>query len=134
MTAYLFAYPAILLTIIILDLLWLGVVMKEFYRTYLGHLMGDGVVWGAAAVFYALFAAGLLYFAVMPAAEANSLLRAFLLGAAVGILAYGTYDLTNHATLRNWPFVVTVIDIAWGAVLSGIAASVGYLALTRLGS
>ncbi len=108
--------------------------MKEFYRTHLGHLMGDGVVWGAAAVFYALFAAGLLYFAVMPAAEANSLLRAFLLGAAVGILAYGTYDLTNHATLRNWPFVVTVIDIAWGAVLSGIVASVGYLALTRLGS
>ncbi len=134
MTAYLFAYPAILLAVVALDLLWLGVVMKEFYRTHLGHLMGEGVVWGAAAVFYTLFAAGLLYFAVMPAAEANSLLRAFLLGAAVGILAYGTYDLTNHATLRNWPFVVTVIDIAWGAVLSGIAASVGYLALTRLGS
>ncbi len=134
MTSFLFAYPFLVLTIVALDLLWLGVVMKDFYRANLGHLMGDSVVWGAAIAFYFLFAAGLLYFAVMPAVETASLVRAISLGALIGFLSYATYDLTNHATLRDWPLIVTIVDIAWGAVLSATAAGVGFLAVKILGS
>lgn len=122
----LLSYGAVLISIVALDLLWLGVVMKDFYRAKLGHLMGDTVVWGAAILFYLIFAAGIMYFAVTPAVAAASFARAFLLGAALGFLAYATYDLTNHATLRDWPIMVTVLDIIWGAFLSGIVASVGF--------
>lgn len=121
-------YPIIVLVIVMLDVLWLGVVMKDFYRTHLGHLMGGSVVWWAAVAFYLLFAAGLLYFAVIPALAAGSLMKAILLGAALGVVAYATYDLSNNATLKDWPVIVTVVDIAWGAVISGVAAAAGYLA------
>lgn len=112
----------------VLDLVWLGVVMKDFYRAHLGHLMGE-VVWLPAIIFYFLYTAGLAYFAVLPAHESSSLLKAVLLGAALGLFAYGTYDLTNHATLKDWPIIVTVLDMVWGAVISGVVAGGGYLAL-----
>ena len=133
MTPLLLAYSALVAAIVALDLLWLGVVMKDFYRANLGHLMAPSVVWGAAVAFYLVFAAGLLYFAVIPALSAGSLLRAALLGALLGALCYATYDLTNHATLKNWPLAVTLLDIAWGAVLSAAAASAGYLAAKLAG-
>lgn len=123
------AYPAILLSVVLLDLLWLGVLMKDFYKARLGHLMGDTVVWSAAVVFYLVFSAGLMYFAVLPAISAHSLLKAAILGALLGALAYATYDLTNHATLKEWPLAVTLIDIAWGAFLSACAASAGFFAV-----
>jgi uncharacterized membrane protein len=127
------AYPFIVAAIVILDLLWLGVVMKDFYRAQLGHLMGTSVVWGAALVFYLVFAAGLAYFAVLPALAEGSWVRALFLGALLGALCYATYDLTNHATLRDWPLSVTVLDIVWGAFLSGAAATTGYFAAKILG-
>ncbi len=126
------AYPALVVSIVALDLLWLGIIMKDFYRVNLGHLMGDGVVWGAAVVFYLIFAAGLLYFAVMPGVAEGSLIKTMLLGALLGALCYATYDLTNQATLRDWPGVVTVIDIVWGAALSAAASAMGYFAATLL--
>lgn len=126
-------YLAAVASVVVLDLLWLGVIMKDFYRANLGHLMGDTVVWWAAGVFYLLYAAGLLYFAAMPGLAAGSLLRTALLGAALGAFAYMTYDLTNQATLKEWPLAVTLIDILWGALISGVAASVAYLVAKALG-
>lgn len=121
-------FASIAATIIVLDLLWLGVIMKDFYRAQIGHLMSGTVVWGAAILFYLVYAAGVWFFAV---ASASSLVKALTLGALLGALAYATYDLTNQATLKDWPLVVTVADIAWGAFITGVAATVGY-AVTKL--
>lgn len=133
MTLALKLYPIVLVTLALLDFVWLGNVMKDFYRANLGHLLAANPVWLPAALFYLMFAAGLLYFAVMPGIAASSWLRAALLGAALGFLAYGTYDLTNHATLKDWPLAVTLADMAWGTVASGIAAAAGYLAAKVFG-
>lgn len=116
--------------IVILDLVWLGVIMKDFYRANLGHLMAPSISWAPAVVFYLIFAFGLLYFAVLPNA-AQGLVRTMLVGALFGAIAYATYDLTNQATLRDWPLAVTLVDIAWGALLSALVAGLGFFVLTR---
>lgn len=134
MIIFLKALLAMVPLMVALDLLWLGVVMKDFYRTHIGHLMGGTVVWGPALVFYVLYAVGLVYFAVLPAHEASSWMKALLLGVFLGVFAYGTYDLTNQATLRDWPLVVTVLDIAWGACISGAVSVAGYFALKAFGA
>ncbi len=109
------------------DLLWLGVIMKDFYRGNLGHLMASSVQWMPALFFYVLFVTGLLYFATIPGIQSGSFTRTFLMGAAFGLVAYGTYDLTNQATLRDWPLVVTLADMAWGAFFSGTLSAVAFL-------
>lgn len=108
------------------DLLWLGVLMKNFYRANLGHIIGTQIVWPAAIVFYLLFIAGLLYYAIMPGIDSGEVLKTFLLGAGFGLVAYATYDLTNQATIPNWPTIVTVVDLAWGAFLSGFLSLVAF--------
>ncbi len=108
------------------DLLWLGVFMKDFYRAHLGHLMAPAISWTPAVLFYILYSSAIVYFAVAPHA-AIGLGRTVLMSALLGAFAYATYDLTNHATLRDWPAVVTVVDIAWGAVLSGCLGALGYM-------
>lgn len=105
---------------IVLDLLWLGVVAKDFYQVRLGHLLGD-VNWAAAIVFYAVFLAGVTFFATYPSAS-GTVFRAILLGALFGFVTYATYDLTNNATLRDWPVIVTVVDIIWGTALGATVA------------
>jgi uncharacterized membrane protein len=102
-----------------IDMVWLGAVAKTFYRRQLGHLMAPKVVWPAAILFYLLFIAGLLVFAVRPALAAGAPIRALVLGAVLGLISYATYDLTNLATLKDWPLVVTVVDLVWGTVLGG---------------
>jgi len=108
------------------DLLWLGWLMRSFYQHNLSHLVGPGVVWPAAIIFYFVFTAGLVFFALMPGIASGSLTRTVLLGAAFAFFAYATYDLTNHATLRDWPLVVTVVDIAWGAFVGGALSYIGF--------
>lgn len=108
-----------------IDMLWLGIVAKDLYQKQLGHLLGP-VQWPAAIIFYLIFIAGILIFAVLPALEARSLVKAMMLGALFGFMAYATYDLTNLATLKNWPLQIALIDIAWGAVLSGSVATISY--------
>lgn len=100
-----------------IDLLWLGVVARGFYRDNLSHLLGPSVNWPAALVFYLLFIAGILYFATLPALAEGSLRRALVNGALFGFFTYMTYDLTNLATLPGWPLKVVLIDILWGTVL-----------------
>lgn len=114
-----------------IDMVWLGLVATTFYRSQIGHLMGDTVNWPVAFAFYFLFLVGLLIFAILPAIEAASLMKALLLGALFGFFTYMTYDLTNWSTLRDWPMLVSIIDIAWGTFLSASVAGVTYwLAMT----
>lgn len=109
----------------IIDMIWLGVVAKDFYRTQLGSLMGD-INWVAAIVFYLLFLIGLTFFATYPAVLKQSLATAVILGGLFGFFTYATYDLTNLATLRDWPLVVSLVDMVWGTVLGAAVAASAY--------
>ena len=108
------------------DLVWLGLVAKDFYRTRLGDLMRPDPRWGAAVLFYVLYVAALLVFAVLPGLEQASLGRTTLLGAGLGFICYATYDLTNLALAKGFPTTVAVVDIAWGTILSAGVAAVAY--------
>lgn len=104
---------------VLVDMVWLGLVARGFYRAQLGEMLSPKVNWAAAVLFYLLFIAGLQVFVVVPALQTGVALTALWRGALFGLIAYATYDLTNLATLRGWPLLVTVVDLAWGAVLGG---------------
>lgn len=125
-----FTWLLIAPVLIVLDLLWLGIAMKDFYRAKIGHLMSSTISWAPALLFYVLFAAGIWYFVVT---KAGSWQQALLNGVLLGLLCYATYDLTNQATLKEWPVVITVIDIIWGGVVTGIAATAGFYISKLLG-
>ena len=108
-----------------IDMLWLGVIASDFYRTRLAHLMGD-INWVAAIIFYLIFLVGLVLFAIYPAVEKGQWTYALLWGALFGFFTYATYDLTNLATLRDWPLSVTIVDIIWGTFLGASVATVTY--------
>jgi uncharacterized membrane protein len=111
-----------------IDLLWLGVLARGFYRDNLAHLLSPTVNWPAALLFYLLFIAGILYFAALPALAEGSVRRALVNGALFGFFTYATYDLTNLATLPNWPLRVVLVDVLWGTVLcAAVAASAFYI-------
>lgn len=110
---YLLTVPVFFLV----DILWLGVVARSFYRRQLGFILSDRVNWSAAIVFYLIYITGILYFAVRPSLHSGSLQQAAGLGALYGFFTYATYDLTNMATVDKWPFKIVVVDIAWGIVL-----------------
>lgn len=109
-----------------IDMIWLGVVAKGFYRTRLAGLLRPDVNWGAAIGFYLMYIAGILVFAVAPGLEKQSLGQAALMGGLFGFFTYATYDLTNLATLRDWPVSVVLVDIAWGVVLCAAVATASY--------
>lgn len=125
---YLKLYLATLVAFFAIDLVWLGLVARSFYSKHLGFLMAPKVNWPAALIFYLLFVVGILMFAVLPGLEAGSLRTTLLRAALFGLIAYATYDLTNLATLKDWPLVVTVVDLAWGTILSVAVSLAGYLA------
>jgi uncharacterized membrane protein len=102
-----------------LDMVWLGVAAKNFYAKQIGLLMAPKVNWAAAILFYLLFLAGLVVFVIAPAVEKDSWVRALMLGALFGLITYATYDLTNLATLKDWPLALTVVDLIWGTILAG---------------
>lgn len=114
------------LTFVAIDALWLGVVAKKMYQNHLGAMLRNDPLMGAAAAFYLVFIVGLVFFVVQPAIEKSSWIYAASAGALFGFVTYATYDLTNLATLKGWPVKLTVIDLLWGAVLAGIAATVAY--------
>jgi uncharacterized membrane protein len=109
-----------------IDLMWLILMNSRFYRPQLAGLMSDKVNWLPAILFYLLFIIGLLLLVVLPAVDRGSWIRAMLLGGLFGMVAYATYDLSNLATIKNWPVVVTIVDIIWGTALSAILASISY--------
>jgi uncharacterized membrane protein len=110
----------------IIDMLWLGVIAKPIYNKYLGYIMSENIKWGSAITFYLLFILGLVFFAISPALEAGSFWKAVLYGALFGFFAYMTYELTNHAIIRDWPWQIVIIDIVWGTVLGGLVSGLGY--------
>lgn len=117
----------------VIDMIWLGLVARNFYRQHLGGLMRPDVNWVAAIVFYLLFIVGLVVLVIEPAIDAGSLLQAVWRGALFGLVTYATYDLTNLATLRDWPVLVTVVDLAWGMVLASSVAAITYGIGSRVG-
>jgi len=110
-----------------LDLLWLGIVAKDLYRSRLGDMLLPQPNLAAAAAFYLIYVVGIVVFAGRPALASDSWLTALGLGMLFGFLAYATYDLTNLATLKDWPLALSLVDMAWGAVLTGTAAALGFL-------
>lgn len=109
-----------------IDMVWLGFVANTFYRSQIGHLMGETVNWPVAFAFYFIFLVGLLIFAILPAIEARNIMTALTYGALFGFFTYMTYDLTNWSTLRDWPALVSLVDMAWGTILSASVASATY--------
>ena len=113
------------------DMIWLVFISRKFYASKLGYLMRDPVNWTAALIFYAVFVVGILFFVISPALEKQSLGYAVLAGALFGLVTYATYDLTNLATIKDWPAIITVVDLAWGTTLSALVSLVGYSAIRK---
>ncbi len=130
MSRLVIAYLATLAAFCVLDFIWLGFVARGFYQAQVGALLLAQPKWGVAVMFYALYVVGIVVFAVQPALDSGSWLRALLLGGLFGFFCYATYDLTNLATLKGWTVPIAVVDILWGVVLTAASASAGY-ALTR---
>ncbi len=122
---YLAAYAVTALVFLALDMIWLGYVARDLYRAEMGSLLADPINMPAATAFYLVYVAGLVFFAVLPGLEASSIMRAAALGAVLGFLAYATYDLTGLAVIRGFSAKLALIDMAWGAVVSALAASAG---------
>jgi uncharacterized membrane protein len=120
---FLIPYLATLAAFIVFDLIWLGLIAKAFYRRELGGLMANPINLPAAILFYLILPAGLVIFAVQP--SLGNVSRAAQLGAMFGFFAYATYDLTNLATLKNWSAKLSMVDMAWGTVLSAMCAAAG---------
>jgi uncharacterized membrane protein len=116
-----------------IDMVWLGLVAKNFYAKQIGHLMKADVNWAAAVVFYLIFIAGLVVFVINPAMEKGSWMHAFLFGTLFGLVCYATYDLTNLAVTRDWPILVTMVDLIWGATLAATVSTTTYFIATKLG-
>jgi uncharacterized membrane protein len=108
------------------DFVWLTRVAAAFYREHLGHLLRDDPLVPAALVFYMLFIAGILVFAVMPGLHAQSLTRAAVLGGFLGLVAYATFDLTCLALFAEFPVVVVVVDLVWGTLLTATVSAAGF--------
>lgn len=116
----------------LIDLIWLGVIAQKLYARYLGYIMADQINWIAAVLFYVVFVAGMLFFVINPALKEHSFMYALGAGALYGFLTYATYDLTNLATIKDWPLTITVIDLIWGTTLSALTSSISFLILKRL--
>ena len=130
MSRSLIAYLSTLVVFAVLDFLWLGLIAKDLYRNGIGHLMLETPNWTAALLFYLIYIAGLVFFAVLPGLEAGAWVRAALYGALFGFFCYATYDLTNLATLKGWPVSIVIADLAWGAFVSAVAATASFF-ITR---
>lgn len=123
MKSFLISYATAFVSMLAIDAVWLSVMAKRFYTPYIGHLLADAPRFVPAGIFDMLYIFGMVFFVVSPAlANGASLLKVFLSGALLGLFAYATYDLTNQATLKSWPAIVTLVDLAWGALLTGTIA------------
>lgn len=131
---YVLAYLGTVVAFLGLDFLWLGTVATGFYRSRIGGLLLDQPNFIVAGAFYLFYVAGIVYFAVQPALVSGSWTTAAISGAILGFIAYGTYDMTNLATLKNWSPTVSAVDIAWGTALTSFSAIAGYWVAQRFSS
>ena len=132
MIYYLKLYLASLVVFFAVDMVWLVLVAKKFYQGQIGFLMKPDINWFAAIIFYLLFIAGLIIFVISPAVEKHSWVHALLFGALFGLITYATYDLTNLATLKDWPLLVTVVDLIWGTVLASSISLIAYFIANKI--
>jgi uncharacterized membrane protein len=116
----------------VIDIVWLGVIARGFYRRHLGFILSPDVNWVAAVTFYLIYIAGIIFFAVRPALASGRLSEAALLGGLFGFFTYATYDLTNMATIKSWPLKIVVIDILWGTCLCALVAVLSFLIARKL--
>jgi uncharacterized membrane protein len=116
----------------VIDMAWLVLVAKKFYQEQIGFLMKPDINWFAAIIFYLLFIAGLVIFVIAPAIEKHSWVNAVVLGALFGLITYATYDLTNLATMKDWPLLVTIVDLIWGTVLAASISGITYFIANKI--
>ena len=128
MIVYPLAYVTVTIVFVLLDAAWLTVMGPVLYKPALGDILADKVRLAPAIVFYLLYPIGIAIFAVLPALRAGSVGHAAVYGALSGLFAYATYDLTNAATLRQWTTQITLADMAWGAIATGLAATISVVA------
>jgi len=115
-----------------IDMIWLTVISKNFYAKNIGFLMKPDINWIAAILFYLLFIVGLVVFVITPAVEKGSWTLALLLGALFGLITYATYDLTNLATIKDWPVLITIVDLIWGTVLAASVSVITYFIASKI--
>lgn len=126
------AYALTLVVFLAMDAVWLSTTTASLYRPGIGHLMATEIDWRAVAIFYPLYIGGLVFFAIAPTLRRGRPALAFLHGALFGFLAYATYDFTNQATLRDWPWLITAIDLLWGSVVSGVSSGIAAVLTARI--
>jgi len=132
MVKYFKLYLVTLAAFFAVDMVWLGLAAPSFYQKQLGFLMAPTPNWFVAVLFYLLFVVGLNLFVIVPGLNANSLKSTLLKAALFGLITYATYDLTNLATLKDWPVLVSVVDMVWGTILSVSVSTIGFIAAKRL--
>ena len=116
-----------------IDMVWLLIIAKNLYRDKIGFLMADRINVPAAVIFYLLYIVAIVFFAVEPALAKGSISYAIQAGALFGLVAYATYDLTNLATLKDWPLSITIADLLWGTFITGTTATLTFMIIRRLG-
>ncbi len=116
-----------------IDMLWLGLIAKNFYAKQIGHLMKTDINWAAAIIFYLIFIFGLVVFVIIPAMEKGSWVYTLFFGALFGLVCYATYDLTNLAVAKDWPLLVTVVDLIWGVILAASVSAITYFIANKIG-
>ena len=127
------AYVAAAVTMLAMDAVWLSISADLLYRPLLGNILLQEFRPIPAVLFYVLYVAGIVIFAIKPALETGRWSGAATKGALFGFFCYATYDLTNQATLKTWPATVTIIDMGWGTFLTACVATAGYIAASKLG-
>ena len=127
---WIIAFVAAAIAFGVLDAIWLGWAGENFYRPRLGEMLADSFRMGPALVFYALYVAAIVWFAVRPGL-AGGVGAAALNGALLGAICYATYDLTNQATLKQWSTTITIVDLCWGAFATAAAASVATFVVSK---
>lgn len=130
--AYALAFATVLVVFSVIDTLWLGSMADRIYRPLIGEVLADRFRLGPAIAFYALYAVGLTLFAVVPGLKAGDWRTALMWGALFGLFAYGTYDLTNYATLKGWGLKITLLDMTWGVIVSGVSSAAACALALRL--
>ncbi|NMA48692.1 MAG: DUF2177 family protein [Tissierellia bacterium] len=126
-------YIITLIIFFAIDIIWLGFIAKDIYKEHLGFIMGEKTNWIAAIVFYMVYIIGLIFFALNPALQKDSLIYAALVGGFFGLITYATYDMTNLATLKDWSIFITAIDITWGTLLCSATSSISFIILRAMG-
>ncbi len=119
------------IVMIALDAVWLMSMSGRFYKPYLGYIFADNLNYAIGLIFYLLYSFGLAYLILMPHIHSASAMDIFVKGCVLGCIAYGAYDLTNHATIKNWPAIVTVVDMMWGTFVTGFTSLISYSILHK---